>query len=138
MGHPGETEADFEATLDLIRRVQFASAFSFKYSPRPGTPASGAHGQVDEDTKDRRLQELQALLRDQQAAFNAAKEGEIVEVLFTHPGRQEGQIGGRTPWLQPVHMLGSESLIGRIVPVRIVLGKPNSLTATLIEEPACA
>ena len=138
VGHPGETEADFEATLDLIRRVQFASAFSFKYSPRPGTPASGAHAQVDEDTKDRRLQQLQALLRDQQAAFNAAKEGEIVEVLFTHPGRQEGQIGGRTPWLQPVHMLGSESLIGRIVPVRIVLGKPNSLTATLIEEPACA
>jgi len=138
VGHPGETEADFEATLDLIRRVTFSSAFSFKYSPRPGTPAAGAPHQIDEDTADRRLQTLQALLRDQQAAFNASKDGQIVDVLFTHIGRQPGQIGGRTPWLQPVHMQGPQSLIGRIVPVRIIEARPNSLTATLVEEPACA
>ena len=138
VGHPGETEADFEATLDLIRRVRFASSFSFKYSPRPGTPAAGAHGQIDDATMDRRLQTLQALLRDQQTAFNASKQGETVEVLFTHIGRQPGQIGGRTPWLQPVHALGPDSLIGRIVPVRIAAANPSSLSGTLIEETACA
>jgi tRNA-2-methylthio-N6-dimethylallyladenosine synthase len=138
VGHPGESEADFEATMDLIRRVNFASAFSFKYSPRPGTPAAGAAMQIDEETKDRRLYALQDLLRQQQEAFNVSKQGEIVDVLFTQPGRNQGQIGGRTPWLQPVHALGPESLIGKIVPVRIVKGNPNSLTATLIEEPACA
>jgi tRNA-2-methylthio-N6-dimethylallyladenosine synthase len=138
VGHPGETEADFEDTLALIRAVGFASAFSFKYSPRPGTPAAGAGAQIDEDVKDRRLQTLQALLRDQQTAFNASKTGATVPVLFTNPGRQPGQIGGRTPWLQPVHALGPESLIGRIVPVRIAHAHTNSLTGTLIEEHACA
>jgi len=138
VGHPGETEADFEATLDLIRRVRFASAFSFKYSPRPGTPAAGAAMQVDDATMDRRLQTLQALLRDQTTAFNASQQGQIVDVLFTHIGRQPGQIGGRTPWLQPVHALGPESLIGRIVPVFIAEARPSSLHGTLIEERACA
>jgi tRNA-2-methylthio-N6-dimethylallyladenosine synthase len=138
VGHPGETEADFEATLDLIRRVRFASAFSFKYSPRPGTPAAGAAMQVDDATMDRRLQTLQALLRDQTTAFNASQQGEVVDVLFTHIGRQPGQIGGRTPWLQPVHVLGPESLIGRIVPVYIAEARPSSLSGTLIEERACA
>jgi tRNA-2-methylthio-N6-dimethylallyladenosine synthase len=138
VGHPGETEADFEATLDLVRAVGFASAFSFKYSPRPGTPAAGAGAQVDEATKDRRLQTLQALLREQQTAFNAGKQGTTVPVLFTHPGRREGQIGGRTPWLQPVHVNGPERLIGQIVPVHIAHAHPNSLTGTLIEEYACA
>ena len=138
VGHPGETEADFEATMDLIRRVQFASAFSFKYSPRPGTPAAGASLQVDDATMDRRLQTLQALLRDQTTAFNASQQGQVVDVLFTHIGRQPGQIGGRTPWLQPVHVLGPESLIGRIVPVYIAEARPSSLSGTLIEERACA
>lgn len=138
VGHPGETEADFEATLDLIRRVTFASAFSFKYSPRPGTPAAGAGGRVDDATADRRLQTLQALLRDQTTEFNQSKSGQTVDVLFTHVGRQPGQIGGRTPWLQPVHADGPESLIGRIVPVRIADARPNSLVGTLIEERACA
>jgi tRNA-2-methylthio-N6-dimethylallyladenosine synthase len=138
VGHPGETEADFQATMDLIREVRFASAFSFKYSARPGTPAAGAANQVAEDVKDRRLQELQALLRDQQSEFNAVCAGRTVDVLVTGPGRRPGQIGGRTPWLQPVHMEGPESLIGRIVPVKIVTGHPNSLTGTLIEELARA
>lgn len=138
VGHPGETEADFQATMDLVREVRFASAFSFKYSARPGTPAAGAANQVAEEVKDRRLQELQALLREQQSAFNAACAGRTVDVLVTGPGRRPGQIGGRTPWLQPVHLDGPESLIGRIVPVKIVTGHPNSLTGTLIEELAGA
>jgi tRNA-2-methylthio-N6-dimethylallyladenosine synthase len=138
VGHPGETEADFEATLDLIRRVGFVFAFSFKYSPRPGTPAAGMAGAVDEAIADRRLQTLQALLRDQTTAFNASTTGKTVDVLFTHVGRQPGQIGGRTPWLQPVHVQGPESLIGRIVPVTIDAARPNSLNGILIKETASA
>lgn len=138
VGHPGESEADFEATLDLITQVGFASAFSFKYSPRPGTPAANAVSQVDADTADRRLQTLQALLREQQGTFNASRVGQIVDVFFTHIGRQPGQIGGRTPWLQPVHVQGPDSLIGRIVPVLISQATTTSLTATLVQEPACA
>ncbi len=137
VGHPGETEADFEATLDLIRTVKYASAFSFKYSPRPGTPAAGLPPIAD-DIADRRLQTLQALLRDQTTEFNDSKSGQTVDVLFTHVGRQPGQIGGRTPWLQPVHVLGPESLIGQIVPVHIAQARPSSLYGTLLEERACA
>jgi tRNA-2-methylthio-N6-dimethylallyladenosine synthase len=131
VGHPGETEADFQDTLNLIRTVGYTGAFSFKYSPRPGTGAAGAPNQIDEETKDRRLQELQALLREQQEAFNASKVGQTVDVLFTHPGRRDGQIGGRTPWLQPVHVNGPERLIGQIVPVRIAHAQPASLQGIL-------
>jgi tRNA-2-methylthio-N6-dimethylallyladenosine synthase len=138
VGHPGETEADFKATLDLIRRVGFVFAFSFKYSPRPGTPAASMAAQVDAETADRRLQELQALLREQTTDFNERTTGRTVDVLFTHVGRQPGQIGGRTPWLQPVHVQGPESLIGRIVPVRIDAARPNSLNGILIQETASA
>ena len=127
VGHPGETEADFEATLELIRQVTFAQAFSFKYSSRPGTPAAGAPAQVPEAEKDRRLQVLQALLRDQQAAFNAACEGKVLPILVTGPGRKPGQIGGRSPYLQPVHLIGSESLTGTEIAVRIITGQPSSL-----------
>ncbi len=130
-GHPGETEEDHAATLALIRRVGFAQFFSFKYSARPGTPAAGAPYRVDEATKDRRLQEVQALLRDQQTAFNLSKAGETVPVLFTGPGRRPGQLSGRTPWLQPVHASGDLSLVGRIVPVRILTGNSNSLHGEL-------
>ena len=138
VGHPGETEADFEATLELIRQVKFAQAFSFKYSPRPGTPASGAPLQVPEAEKDRRLQVLQALLREQQAAFNAACEGLTLPILVTGPGRRPGQIGGRSPYLQPVHLIGPESLIGTEIPVRIVSGNASSLSGTLYQERASA
>ena len=134
VGHPGETEADHEATMDLIRRVEFAQAFSFKYSPRPGTPAAGAPHRVDEATKDRRLQEVQALLRDQQAAFNASLTGRTVPVLFTGPGRQAGQLSGRTPWLQPVHVPGALSLVGATAPVFIRAGNPNSLAGELAQQ----
>ena len=134
IGHPGETEADFEATLALIRAVGFAQAFSFKYSARPGTPAAGAPMQVSEADKDRRLQILQALLRQQQADFNLSVQGQTIAVLITHPGRRPGQIGGRSPWLQPVHLDGPADLIGREIPVRIVAGNPSSLAGTLVEE----
>ncbi|MBX9750402.1 MAG: tRNA (N6-isopentenyl adenosine(37)-C2)-methylthiotransferase MiaB [Roseococcus sp.] len=133
-GHPGETEAHHEATMALIRQVGFAQAFSFKYSPRPGTPAAGAPHRVDEATKDRRLQEIQALLRDQQAAFNASLTGQTVPVLFTGAGRQAGQLSGRTPWLQPVHVPGPLSLIGQTAPVFIRAGNPNSLAGELAQQ----
>ena len=134
VGHPGETEADFEATMALVRTVGFAQAYSFKYSPRPGTPAAGAPGQVAEADKDRRLQALQALLRTQQADFNASCVGLTLPVLFTGSGRHPGQIAGRSPFLQPVHVTGPASLVGTEVPVQIAAAFPNSLSGTLIQE----
>ena len=131
VGHPGETDADFEATLGLMRRVGFAQSFAFKYSPRPGTPAAGAPGHVAEAVKDGRLQTVLALLRSQAAAFNAASAGQVMPVLFTGPGRRPGQLSGRSPFLQPVHVIGPESLIGQIAPVTIVEGRPNSLAGCL-------
>jgi tRNA-2-methylthio-N6-dimethylallyladenosine synthase len=141
VGHPGETTADFEATLGLVRRAGFAQAFSFKYSSRPGTPAAGAAVQVTEAEKDARLQTLQALLREQQAAFNARAAGLQVPVLFTGPGRRPGQLSGRSPWLQPVHAAAPSSLIGQVATVTITAAHPNSLSATLTAQPkerACA
>ncbi|GAC1348291.1 MAG: tRNA (N6-isopentenyl adenosine(37)-C2)-methylthiotransferase MiaB [Acetobacteraceae bacterium] len=134
VGHPGETDADFQATLDLVRRVRFAQAFSFKYSPRPGTPAAGAPGQVPEAVKDDRLQELLALLRAQQETFNRNSADLVLPVLFTGPGRKPGQLSGRTPYLQPVHVSGPLALVGTEAPVRIVQAHPNSLTGTLETE----
>jgi tRNA-2-methylthio-N6-dimethylallyladenosine synthase len=134
VGHPGETEADFEATMTLVRDIGFALAYSFKYSPRPGTPAAVAGTQVPEADKDRRLQALQALLRAQQAQFGGGCVGLDMPVLFTGPGRHPGQIVGRSPFLQPVHVLGTPSLIGHETMVRIVANHPNSLAGTLIQE----
>lgn len=127
VGHPGETDADHAATLRLIEAVGFAQAFSFKYSPRPGTPAAGAPQQVDDAVRDERLQSLQALLRAQQAAFNASCAGRSLPVLFTGAGRHPGQVSGRSPYLQPVHLVGPMSLIGHVVEVQIAMGHPNSL-----------
>ena len=134
VGHPGETEADFEATMTLVREVNFPLAYSFKYSPRPGTPAAGAPGQVPESDKDRRLQALQTLLRQQQVAFAAGCVGLDLPVLFTGPGRHPGQVAGRSPFLHPVHLKGSANLIGTESMVRIVANHPNSLAGTLVQE----
>ncbi len=131
VGHPGETPAEFAATLALVRAVGFAQAFSFKYSPRPGTPAAGAPHQVDEREKDARLAELQALLRDQQDGFARSRVGMTIPVLFTGPGRHEGQVLGRSPWLQPVHAPSPAALAGTIQPVRIAAALPNSLSGLL-------
>jgi tRNA-2-methylthio-N6-dimethylallyladenosine synthase len=138
VGHPGETAANFEASLRLIRDVGFAQAFSFKYSPRPGTPAAGAATQVPEADKDARLQSLQALLRDQQTAFNQACAGLTLPVLITGPGRRPGQIAGRSPYLQPVHLNGPLTLAGQVIPVRIEDANPNSLSGAFHKERACA
>jgi tRNA-2-methylthio-N6-dimethylallyladenosine synthase len=132
-GHPGETEADHQATLALIREVGFAQAFSFKYSPRPGTPAAGAPLQVAEAEKDRRLHEIQALLRDQQEAFNRSRLGLRLDVLFTGPGRHPGQLAGRSPWLQPVHAEAPASLAGQVLPCEVIAIHPNSLGVRLLD-----
>ena len=137
VGHPGETAADFGATLALIRAVGFAQAFSFKYSSRPGTPAAGAPDQVPEAEKDRRLQVLQDLLRTQQGDFNARCAGLTLPVLITGPGRRPGQIGGRSPYLQPVHLAGPHKLIGHEIMVCIEAAHTNSLSGAL-KEKACA
>jgi tRNA-2-methylthio-N6-dimethylallyladenosine synthase len=138
VGHPGETDADFGATLALARQVGFAQAFSFKYSPRPGTPAATAPDQVPESEKEQRLAELQKLLRAQQAQFNSACVGLDLAVLFTAQGRHPGQIAGRSPYLQPVHAMGPAKLIGTAAMVRIGAALPNSLSGTLSMERACA
>jgi len=131
VGFPGETAADFEATLDLVRAVNYASAFSFKYSKRPGTPAAAMSNQVAEDEKAERLARLQALLDAQQAAFNAAQVGRTIPVLFEREGRKAGQIVGRSPYLRPVWAMGPPSLIGEIAEVRIDSAARGSLSGAL-------
>lgn len=132
VGHPGETARDFDATLALIERVGFASAFSFKYSPRPGTPAAGAPHQVPEAEKGARLATLQGLLRTQQDAFNRSRVGMTMPVLFTGPGRHPGQVAGRSPWLQPVHVSGPLDLVGEVAAVEVLAAHPNSLSGKLV------
>ncbi len=132
VGHPGESDADFAATMALIRDIGFAQAFSFKYSPRPGTPAAGAPLQVAAEVGDARLQELQALVRQQQDRFNADSVGRSMEVLFTGCGRKPGQLSGRSPYLQAVHASGPEWLIGTTAMVQIDHMLTNSLTASLL------
>jgi len=135
VGFPGETDKDFDDTMDLIREVGFASAFSFKYSPRPGTPAA-AEKQVPEEVKDARLQALQALLYAQQSAFNQSCGGKVFPVLFEKPGRKDGQAIGRSPWLQPIHVDGALPLIGELHSVRIAEAMPNSLRGVLVTQSA--
>ncbi|MCA0369396.1 MAG: tRNA (N6-isopentenyl adenosine(37)-C2)-methylthiotransferase MiaB [Proteobacteria bacterium] len=134
VGFPGETDREFEDTLDLVRRVDYASAFSFMYSPRPGTPAAGMGAQVPAEVSKERLHRLQALLLEQQVAFNAAQAGRTLNVLFEKTGRHGRQAIGRSPYLQSVHVDDADHLIGRIVPVRIVSGQQNSLTGELIPD----
>jgi tRNA-2-methylthio-N6-dimethylallyladenosine synthase len=131
VGFPGEREADFEATLGLVREVGYASAFSFKYSRRPGTPASAMPGQVAEAVKEERLQRLQALLNAQQQAFNATQAGRTLDVLFEKSGRHPGQLVGRSPYLQAVHVTAPDRLLGKIVPVKVESAGRNSLAGVL-------
>jgi tRNA-2-methylthio-N6-dimethylallyladenosine synthase len=127
VGFPGESDEDFAATMRLVREVGYAQAFSFKYSPRPGTPGAEMPFHVAEQVKDERLQQLQALLGDQQAAFLASRVGGVMDVLIEKPGRQPGQIVGRSPWLQPVILDETAGKIGDIVRVRITRTGPASL-----------
>jgi len=133
VGFPGETEADFEATMRLVREVRFAAAYSFKYSERPGTPAADRADQVPEAAKTERLHALQALILEQQTAFNAATVGRTVDVLFEKAGRHPGQIGGKSPYLQAVHVDGPSSSIGHVARVKITGIASNSLAGTLLQ-----
>ena len=132
VGFPGETDADFEATLQLVRDVRYAQCFSFKYSPRPGTPAAAAKKQIAESVKSARLDVLQKLLMSQQDAANRAAIGMTSDVLFEKSGRNPGQIVGRTPYLQPVHVEAPAALIGTVRAVRLEALTANSLKGGLI------
>ena len=131
VGFPGETDADFEATLDLVRTIDCAQAFSFKYSPRPGTPAAKIDGQVPEPVKAERLARLQNLLDGQQTRFNANCVGKTLPVLFERAGRHQGQLVGRSPYLQLVHAEAQPELLGRIIPVEIAAAGQNSLAGVI-------
>ncbi|WP_342736058.1 tRNA (N6-isopentenyl adenosine(37)-C2)-methylthiotransferase MiaB [Bradyrhizobium sp. B117] len=119
VGFPGESEQDFLATLALVTQIGYAAAYSFKYSARPGTPAADMQETVSPAEMDQRLERLQELIDSQQAAFNRAAIGSTVDVLFERPARKDGQIVGRTAFLQPAHVMASPDIIGQILPVRI-------------------
>ena len=129
VGFPGESDGDFEATMELVRAVRYAQAYSFKYSPRPGTPGAEMEGHVAESVKDERLQRLQALLLDQQREFLAGLVGSGMDVLIEKPGRKPGQRVGRSPWLHPVIVDETAGEIGDIVSVRIINAGQGSLFA---------
>ncbi|MGY5799769.1 tRNA (N6-isopentenyl adenosine(37)-C2)-methylthiotransferase MiaB [Rhizobium sp. LEGMi12c] len=132
VGFPGETDQDFEDTLRLIEEVNYAQAFSFKYSTRPGTPGAELKDQVPEEVKTERLERLQALLLKQQHAFAEACVGKTVDILLEKPGRMPGQLIGRSPWLQSVNVDAKASQIGDIINVRITGTSTNSLFAELL------
>ncbi len=131
VGYPGETDEDFEQTMDLIRTVGFAQSFSFKYSPRPGTPASAERKQVPEETKARRLEVLQAELGVQMRRFFESFVGRTFDILLEKPGRYPGQMIGRSPYLQSVNVAAPDARIGDFVTVNIVAALPNSLKGEL-------
>jgi tRNA-2-methylthio-N6-dimethylallyladenosine synthase len=132
VGFPGETDADFEATLALVQEVGFASAYVFKYSSRPGTPAADAGEQIDPATKATRLAVLQQLLEAQRQAFNHATVGRRFEVIFDKPGRHAGQLIGRTPYMQSVHADADPSRMGELTEIEIIGVKPNSLVGRVV------
>jgi tRNA-2-methylthio-N6-dimethylallyladenosine synthase len=138
VGFPGEREEDFLATLSLIDEVGFASAYSFSYSPRPGTPAADMPDQLPDEIKSERLQRLQRAIERQQAAFMARCLGRTFEVLFEKSGRHPGQVVGRSPYLQPVLVMASSSLFGEIRAVTMTEIRTNSLCGTLVAPQAGA
>lgn len=133
IGFPGERDDDFQATMKLVRDIGFAQAFSFKYSRRPGTPATAMPNQIDEKIKDERLQELQALLREQQIAFNQSMVGKTLPVLFEEKSRNDGKIFGRTPYMQAMHLEAPERIIGNELVVAIDNAGSNSLNGQLLQ-----
>ncbi len=134
VGFPGESDADFEATLQLVRDIGYATAFSFKYSKRPGTPASTMRKQIPEDVKTARLDALQKLLLKQQHDFDDSQIGKTVPVLFEKSARDKGQIMGRTPYLQPVHVHADAAMIGQVAEVKIARRTANSLHGALVKQ----
>ena len=131
VGFPGETDQDAEATIDLIEKIGFAQAYSFKYSPRPGTPAAIRSLQIPEELKTERLLRLQAVLEGQQVAFNCRSIGGVVPVLFERQGRQAGEFVGRTPYLQLVHAAGAGDLVGSTANVAVTEARRMSLSGVI-------
>lgn len=136
VGFPGESDKDFDETMALIEEVGFIQAFSFKYSPRPGTPAASMPGHVDEQVKTERLARLQALLGKQQIDFNVTCVGKTMPVLLERKGRHAGQLVGRSPYMQAVHVSAPDDLLGKIVPLRIDSARVNSLSGNLVDASA--
>ena len=132
VGFPGETEAEFAETLSLVDAVGYAQAYSFKYSPRPGTPAASMDGQIAPEVMDERLQRLQAALNRDQYAFNRSSTGRTCDVLVERRGKLPGQWLGKSPWLQSVHFIG-EAAIGDLVDVELGAAGPNSLAGRVLE-----
>jgi tRNA-2-methylthio-N6-dimethylallyladenosine synthase len=132
VGFPGETDADFAQTLSIVREVGYASAYTFKYSIRPGTPGATMTDQVDEAKKTERLAALNELITTQMRDFGKSVVGRTLDVLIEKPGRMPGQIGGRSPYLQAVHMAGPERLIGTVQPVLIVAAGNNSIEGKIV------
>jgi tRNA-2-methylthio-N6-dimethylallyladenosine synthase len=133
VGFPGESDEDFRATLDLVDEIGFAQAYSFKYSQRPGTPAASAADQVPERVKSDRLAALQLALDKQKRQFNEACIGKVLTVLLEKPGRHLGQIVGRSPYLQSIHVKAAAEGIGEIVPALITEASANNLFGSLAE-----
>jgi tRNA-2-methylthio-N6-dimethylallyladenosine synthase len=138
VGFPGESDADFERTLALIEDIGFAQAYSFKYSPRPGTPAALMEDQLVETCKDERLARLQGLIAKQATVFNQGCVGRSFDVLLDRPGRHPGQLIGRSPYMQSVFVTAPETMLNSVQRLEIVAANPNSLAATLMERRACA
>jgi len=132
VGFPGETDADFDATLSIVAEVGYAQAYSFKYSPRPGTPAATMAGQVPEAVKDARLAELQAAIARSALAFNRASVGTRCDVLLDRPGRRPGQLIGKSPWLQSVFVASPAARIGDMITVDLIDAQPNSLEGAAV------
>ena len=131
VGFPGETEEDHAATVEMVRQIGFASCYSFKYSPRPGTPGAVMGGIVPEAVKDTRLHELQAILFAQQSEFNQRSVGKTVRILFDRKGDKEGQLLGKTPWNQSVYVTAPERLYGEMIDVKIEKAFQNGMAGTL-------
>ncbi|NBW06002.1 MAG: radical SAM protein, partial [Alphaproteobacteria bacterium] len=133
VGFPGESDRDFADTLSLVNAVGYASAYSFKYSPRPGTPAATTDQQVPEVVKSERLESLQQLLNAQQLAFNKTTEGRVVDVLVERAGGRAGQMAGRSPYMQAINFDGTADQIGKILSCRLSAARQNSMRGEIID-----
>jgi len=136
VGFPGETDAEFEETLSIVRAVRYAQCYSFKYSARPGTPAAAMDGQIAPVLMDERLARLQAAINEDQLAFNQATVGKRTQILLERKGRHPGQLVGKTPWLQSVHVEAAGARIGDLIDVDIVSAGPNSLAGIIVARQA--